>query len=132
MTSITARAATNLASPTTRFSNQKTRIDEERWPGVDRSGSEGLKLVEHPGDGAAKQPDPVPKSPLAARPSRLRRWLREPLLHFLLVGLALFVVYDALHPTSGAQSKSSRIVLTPDDFEQLGVTWLAQGRPPPN
>jgi peptidyl-prolyl cis-trans isomerase C len=70
---------------------------------------------------------------LAAQPppSRLRRWLREPLLHFLLIGLALFVVYDALYPTSDAKSESNLIVLTPDDFEQLGVTWLAQGRPPP-
>ncbi len=60
------------------------------------------------------------------------RWLsREPLLHFLLIGLVLFVVYDRLHPGSETRADSSRIVLTPDDFEQLGVTWLAQGRPPP-
>ena len=61
----------------------------------------------------------------------LRRLSREPLLHFLLIGLVLFVVYDQLHPGSEAKSESNRILLTPDDFEQLGVTWLAQGRPPP-
>ena len=27
----------------------------------------------------------------------LKRWLREPLLHFLLLGLALFAVYAYLH-----------------------------------
>ena len=61
----------------------------------------------------------------------LRRWSREPLLHFLLIGLVLFVVYDRLHPGQENKSESNRIVLTPDDFEQLGVTWLAQGRAPP-
>jgi peptidyl-prolyl cis-trans isomerase C len=61
----------------------------------------------------------------------LRRWSREPLLHFLLIGLALFIIYDRLHPNTDAQTESNRIVLTADDFEQLGVTWLAQGRAPP-
>jgi hypothetical protein len=61
----------------------------------------------------------------------LRRWSREPLLHFLLIGLLLFAVYDRLHPGSETKPESNRIVLTPDDFEQLGVTWLAQGRAPP-
>jgi peptidyl-prolyl cis-trans isomerase C len=91
-------------------------------------------LSEHPTDAAAKQPQVISGTALAAQPqlSRLRRWFREPLLQFLLIGLALFVVYDALHPASDANSESSQIVLTPDDFEQLGVTWLAQGRPPPN
>ena len=90
-------------------------------------------MSEHPTDGVAKQPEACSGVALAARPqpSRLRRWFREPLLQFLLIGLALFVVYDTLHPTSDAKSESNRIVLTPDDFEQLGVTWLAQGRPPP-
>jgi peptidyl-prolyl cis-trans isomerase C len=92
-----------------------------------------LKLSEHPTDGVAKQPEGITGTALASQPapSRLRRWLREPLLQFLLIGLALFVVYDTLHPTSDAKSESNLIVLTPDDFEQLGVTWLAQGRAPP-
>jgi peptidyl-prolyl cis-trans isomerase C len=92
-----------------------------------------LKLSEHPTDEAARQPEAISGTALAAEPppSRLRRWFREPLLQFLLIGLALFVVHDTLHPTSDAKSESNLIVLTPDDFEQLGVTWLAQGRPPP-
>ena len=62
----------------------------------------------------------------------LRRWSREPLLHFLLIGLLLFVVYDRLHPSQATKSESNRIVLTPEDFQQLAVTWLAQGRAPPS
>jgi hypothetical protein len=60
----------------------------------------------------------------------LRRLLREPLLHFLLIGVALFLAYDSLRPSEN-KSESNRIVLTAADFEQLAVTWLAQGRPPP-
>jgi peptidyl-prolyl cis-trans isomerase C len=67
----------------------------------------------------------------AAQPSMFRRLSREPLLHFLLIGLVLFVVYDRLRPASENKSESNRIVLTAEDFEQLGVTWLAQGRAPP-
>ena len=62
----------------------------------------------------------------------LRRWSREPLLHFLLIGLLLFVVYDRPHPSQETKSESNRIVLTPEDFQQLAVTWLAQGRAPPS
>ena len=67
----------------------------------------------------------------AAQPSLLRRWSREPLVHFILIGLALFAGYSAMHPKSGATPASNRIVLTPDDLVQMSVAWRAQGRPPP-
>jgi peptidyl-prolyl cis-trans isomerase C len=91
-----------------------------------------LKLADRSTDEAAVRPDPVPNAALAAQPSMLRRWSREPLLHFLLIGLLLFVVYDRLHPSQATKSESNRIVLTPEDFQQLAVTWLAQGRAPPS
>jgi peptidyl-prolyl cis-trans isomerase C len=72
-----------------------------------------------------------PDAAVPARPSLLRRWSREPLVHFLLIGLLLFVGYSILHPKSEATSESNRIVLTPDDLVQMSVAWLAQGRPPP-
>jgi hypothetical protein len=59
------------------------------------------------------------------------RLLREPLLHFLLIGAALFAVYHLWPRDTRAGDVSNRIVLTPDDLRQLSVTWLAQGRPPP-
>ena len=40
-------------------------------------------------------PEPASAKPV---PSLLRRWLREPLLHVLLIGATLFVVYYALNP----------------------------------
>ena len=68
---------------------------------------------------------------MPVQPSLLRRWSREPLLHFLLIGAMLFACYAVLRPKSDATSESNRIVLTPDDLVQMSVAWLAQGRPPP-
>jgi peptidyl-prolyl cis-trans isomerase C len=87
-----------------------------------------------PEDGGSETPSGIvaSASPNSSRPlTRWRRWLREPLLHFLLVGLVLFIGYSVLHPKPEATSESNRIVLTPDDLVQMSVTWLAQGRPPP-
>jgi hypothetical protein len=72
-----------------------------------------------------------PDAAVPDRPSLLHRWSREPLVHFLLIGLALFAGYSVLHPKPEAASGSNRIVLTPDDLVQMSVAWLAQGRPPP-
>ncbi len=67
------------------------------------------------------------------RPSfaMLQRWLREPLLHFLLAGLAVFVVFRALNPASVDPASSNAIRLTDDDIRQMAVAWVAQGRSPP-
>jgi len=58
--------------------------------------------------------------------SLLKRWLREPLVHFLAAGLALFAVYRVLNPAAAAQQYPRRIELTEDDLRQLDVSWLAQ------
>src|SRR5262245_19336361 len=60
------------------------------------------------------------------RPLLLKRWLREPLVHFLLAGLALFVVHRALNPAAAAQQNPRRVEVTEDDFRQLDVGWMAQ------
>ena len=38
---------------------------------------------------------------------RLRRWLREPLVHVLLIGGALFAVHNALNPGTAQRQDSS-------------------------
>jgi parvulin-like peptidyl-prolyl isomerase len=63
--------------------------------------------------------------------SHLKRWRREPLLHFLLAGLALFAGYRLLHQDVNGRDSSDRIVLTEDDLRQMKVAWLGQGRPSP-
>jgi peptidyl-prolyl cis-trans isomerase C len=67
----------------------------------------------------------------APQSSRLRRFLREPLLHFLLIGAALFAIYHRLNPNVTNTDSSHRIVLTNDDLHQLEITWMAQWRRPP-
>ena len=63
---------------------------------------------------------------------RIGRWLREPLLQFLLIGLALFVVYDLRNQQAAPRERSDRIELTADDLLQVGFAWVAQGRPAPS
>jgi peptidyl-prolyl cis-trans isomerase C len=59
------------------------------------------------------------------------RWLREPLLHFLLAGMALFAGYRALNPDGGGREPSSRIEISDDDVQQLALAWRVQWQRPP-
>src|SRR4030095_5793963 len=62
----------------------------------------------------------------------IARWLREPLLQFLLVGILLFGAWKVVGPDSDARGPTTRIVLTDDDLKQLATTWIAAGRAPPS
>ncbi len=63
-----------------------------------------------------------------SQPSLLKRLLREPLLHFVLIGVALFAIYRVLHSNAAGSSDSKKIVLTADDLDQISLMWRAQGR----
>jgi parvulin-like peptidyl-prolyl isomerase len=64
--------------------------------------------------------------------SRLGRVLREPLAQFLLLGLLLFAAYHGLRRGEDPSGPSRRIELSGDDLRQIGVAWVAQGRPAPS
>jgi peptidyl-prolyl cis-trans isomerase C len=64
------------------------------------------------------------------QPAHLKRWLREPLLHFLLIGLVMFVVYSVLNFNPGTGDRLSRIELTADGLRQLEVAWAAKWQRP--
>lgn len=53
------------------------------------------------------------------------RWLREPLLHFLVLGAALFAGYVYLKPAGGVES-SHQIVVTLDELRQLDLYFESQ------
>src|SRR5262245_8665024 len=72
-----------------------------------------------------------PQGSQDARPPRTRRWLREPLMHFLLAGALIFAAYEWLNPSAGRTDRINQITLTQDDLRQLAVHWLAQGRSAP-
>lgn len=59
------------------------------------------------------------------------RVLREPLVQFFLVGLALFVAWRLLNPVDAARNPSNRIVVTESDLQQMALDWASQGLPPP-
>jgi peptidyl-prolyl cis-trans isomerase C len=86
-----------------------------------------------------KDQDPLDSSESAAhgspasrnRPAFVRRWVREPLVHFLVVGALIFAAYDLVNSPGSRTAQANQIVLTKDDLRQLAVVWLAQGRAPP-
>ena len=61
--------------------------------------------------------------------SRRRRWLREPLVHFLLIGAALFLFFKWTGGSGGPDS--SRIVIGPGQVEHLAVGFARTWRRPP-
>lgn len=54
------------------------------------------------------------------------RWAREPLVHFLVLGLVLFGAYAYLHRNAVPGPDSNRIVLTAGDLHQLQIAFAAQ------
>jgi peptidyl-prolyl cis-trans isomerase C len=61
---------------------------------------------------------------------RLRGWMRSPLLHFVLIGASLFLLYYLVSPPR-LVAPGSRIVLTDDDLRQIDYGWIAKWRRPP-
>ena len=61
--------------------------------------------------------------------SKLPEFLREPLLHFLVLGAVLFIVFGQLNDSELVSDK--RIVITQGDLDGLATKWLkSMGRPP--
>jgi len=63
-------------------------------------------------------------------PTLIKRLLREPLLHFMLIGAALFVGYAYLKPDVGVGSPH-QIALTVDELAQLEILFESQWHRPP-
>jgi len=59
----------------------------------------------------------------------LKKWLREPLLHFLVIGTLLFVIYGLQN--DGISDQSKRIVFTSADINRLALLWEKQRQRPP-
>jgi len=62
----------------------------------------------------------------------IARWLREPLLQFLIVGVLLFALWKIVGPPANDPRPANRIVLTDDDLKQLASTWMLAGRAAPS
>jgi peptidyl-prolyl cis-trans isomerase C len=73
-----------------------------------------------------------PSPNLAAEPasSAFGRLLREPLLHFVVAGFALFAIYGGLRGGSEKEDPR-RIEITADDVRRIEISWLARWQRPP-
>ena len=52
----------------------------------------------------------------------MKKWLKEPLLHFLVIGALLFGLYSLLNPGE-ANVADNRIVVSAGDIERLSANW---------
>lgn len=64
-----------------------------------------------------------------SRLSLIKRCLRQPLLHFLFAGFALFVLYGGLHRSTINQDPQ-RIEITPEVVQRIAISWLARWQRP--
>ncbi len=69
--------------------------------------------------------------PAGASSYAFRRWLREPLLHFLLIGLSLFAIYAYLNRGRMGIESSRQITLTLDDLRTTEMYFESQWHRPP-
>src|SRR5271157_1863705 len=56
----------------------------------------------------------------------IKRWLREPLLHFLLLGVVLFAAYAYTHRGRGGVESSRQIALGLDELRQMDMYFESQ------
>jgi hypothetical protein len=56
----------------------------------------------------------------------LKRWLREPLLHFLLMGVVLFAAYAYMQRGRGGVESSKQIALSLDDLRTMDLYFESQ------
>jgi len=60
----------------------------------------------------------------------LKKWLREPLIHFLFIGGLLFVIYGLQN--DGISDQSKRIVFSKADINRIALLWEKQRQRPPS
>lgn len=78
--------------------------------------------------------EPVPESypavsesqPKASASGRLKKILREPLLHFLVLGALLFAIYSYLNRGRGGVESSKQIVVSIDDLRTMDAFFETQ------
>jgi hypothetical protein len=63
--------------------------------------------------------------------SPFKRFLSEPLVHFLLLGSALFGLYSYFSPDGASENTDYDIYLTPDELLQMNVYFESQWKRPP-
>lgn len=58
--------------------------------------------------------------------------MREPLIHFLIIGVLLFVVYSLMNNEPDDSENSNHIVISANDINRLAVLWERKWQRPPH
>src|SRR5262249_41792541 len=91
--------------------------------------SSGLSVNKVP---IMNEPQPATRhSRLGPSLSTVKRWLREPLLHFLLIGLLLFGIYAYTNRRRIGIESPRQIVLSLDDLRTMTAYFQSQWHRPP-
>jgi len=78
-----------------------------------------------------EQPGLEESKPLHSSQPTLKRWLREPLLHFLALGFVLFVVYAYINRGRVGPESSKQIPISLDDLRTMEAYFESQWHRPP-
>ena len=66
------------------------------------------------------------------KPTRLSQLLRDPLLHFLIAGAAIYIAYGLFSPLAESQiSDDKTVVVTTGEIDWLTNTWTSKWNRPP-
>jgi peptidyl-prolyl cis-trans isomerase C len=60
----------------------------------------------------------------------MKKWLKEPLVHFLVIGALIFVVFSVVNNEESTMD-GNRIVVSAGDVERLSVNWSKKWNRPP-
>ena len=61
----------------------------------------------------------------------MKKWHKEPLLHFLMIGAAIFVVFSIANKEDAADS-GNKIVVSSAEIKRLGDSWYKRRNRPPS
>lgn len=61
----------------------------------------------------------------------MKKWLKEPLVHFLVIGALIFVVFSVVN-TEESTMDGNRIVVSAGDIERLSGNWSRKWNRPPS
>lgn len=84
-----------------------------------------------PAAGSVTQPDAPGPRAASSLALAVKPWLREPLLHFIVIGIALFAAYAYVERGRGPVESSKTIQLTLDDLGRMYLYFESQWRRPP-
>ncbi|MBW2573770.1 MAG: peptidyl-prolyl cis-trans isomerase, partial [Deltaproteobacteria bacterium] len=60
----------------------------------------------------------------------MKKWCKEPLLHFLVVGVVIFVLFSIVNKDEDTLS-DNKIVVSSAEIERLGYNWSKKWNRPP-